>query len=163
VSSIRSKEGFRRCALGAALIVTLGVGGAACSTSSPKTAPLPTVAGFSETPTSTLRATPQKGAPAPAAAITAVSKYELAHGPKLGTWLLTAVRSSTADPAYVMFRVGPAAPNDTNVQAGYGFAHLAGSTWTVVGFGSDAVGCPPGAAGNAVVPPAVISSFGLSC
>jgi hypothetical protein len=145
---------------GAALIAMLALGATACSSSSKSTAStLP----FRETPTSTLSATPQKGTPAPAPALAAVNKYELAHGPKLGTWLITSVQASIADPTYVMFRINPSSPAVKNVQSGYGFVHRQGNTWTVVGFGSDSVGCPPGAAGNAVVPKPVISGFGFSC
>ena len=46
-------------------------------------------------------------------------------------------------------------------QGGYGFLHLANGTWSVVGFGSAQVGCPPGAPGNMVVPAAVLGGFGL--
>ena len=73
------------------------------------------------------------------------------------------MQASVADPTYVMFRISPASTKDTNVQGGYGFVHRQGTTWTVISFGSDAVGCPPGAPGNAVVPPPVISGFGFSC
>ena len=161
VSSIQAKVRVRPFLTGATLIVMLTVAATACSSSSKSTtSTFPT---FHETPTSTLSATPQKGTPAPAAALSAINRYELAHGPKLGTWLLTAVQASIADPTYVMFRINPASPKNTNVQSGYGFVHRQGTTWTVVGFGSDSVGCPPGAAGNAVVPKLVISGFGFSC
>jgi hypothetical protein len=161
VSSIQSKAGHRSPLLGAALIVMLAVGATACSTSSKHTsATLPV---FQETPTSTITATPQNGVPAPGAALAAINTYELKHGPALGTWLLTAVQASIADPTYVTFRISPASAKNTNVQAGYGFAHRLGAKWTVVSFGSDSVGCPPGAPGNAVVPARVISGFGLSC
>jgi Flp pilus assembly protein TadD len=161
VSSNQSKAGIRSRLLGAGLIALLAVAGSACSSSSKSTAT--TLPGPRETPTSTISATPQKGTPAPAAALAAINRYELKSGPALGTWLLTAVQASLADPTYVMFRISPASAKDTNVQGGYGFAHLKGGTWTVVGFGSDSVGCPPGAAGNAVVPALVISGFGFSC
>jgi hypothetical protein len=161
VSSIQSKAGNRSLLLGAALIVMLAVGASACSSSSKNTSN--SLPGFQETPTSTITGTPQKGRPAPGAALAAINTYELKHGPALGTWLLTAVQASIADPAYVMFRISPASAKDTNVQGGYGFARQQGSKWTVVSFGSDSVGCPPGAPGNAVVPARVISGFGLSC
>ena len=160
MSSIQSKAGNWSPLLGAALIVMLAVGASACSTSSKNTSnTLP----FQETPPSTLTATPQKGRPAPGAALAAINTYELKHGPALGTWLLTSVQASIADPAYVMYRISPASAKDTNVQGGYGFAHRQGEKWTVVSFGSDSVGCPPGAPGNAVVPVRVISGFGLRC
>jgi len=161
VSSIHSNAGIGPRLLGAALIVMLAAGATACSSSSKTTAT--TLPGFRETPTSTLTATPQKGKPAPGPALTAITTYELKHGPALGTWLLTSVQASVADPTYVMFRISPASTKDTNVQGGYGFVHRQGTTWTVISFGSDAVGCPPGAPGNAVVPPPVISGFGFSC
>jgi hypothetical protein len=162
VGSTQSNAGIRPRLLGAALILMLAAGATACSSSSKSTSTT-TLPGFRETPTSTITATPQKGKPAPGPALAAINSYELKHGPALGTWLLTAVQASIADPTYVMFRISPASAKDTNVQGGYGFAHQQGTKWTVVGFGSDGVGCPPGAAGNAVVPAAVITSFGFSC
>ena len=162
MSSLQPRVRTRPFVIGATLIALLAVGATACSSSSKSTAnTLP--GGFQETPTSTLSATPQKGTPAPAPALAAINKYELAHGPKLGTWLLTSVQASIADPSYVMFRINPSSPTVTNVQSGYGFVHRHGTTWAVVGFGSDSVGCPPGAAGNTVVPARVITGFGLSC
>ena len=161
MSTIESKAGIRPRLLGAALIVMLAAGATACSSSSKNTST--TLPGSQETPTSTITATPQKGKPAPGPALSAITTYELKHGPAIGTWLLTALQASIADPSYVMFRISPASAKDTNVQGGYGFVHRKGTTWTVVSFGSDAVGCPPGAAGNAVVPGRVISSFGFSC
>ena len=161
MSSIPLKALLRPRLLGAALIVMLAVGGSACSSSSKNTGT--TLPGFQETPTSTISAPPQKGTPAPGAALAAINTYELKHGPALGTWLLTAVQASIANPSYVMFRISPASTKDTNVQGGYGFAHRQGTKWTVVGFGSDKVGCPPGAPGNAAVPALVISGFGFSC
>jgi len=144
------------CAL---TITVLGFGVGACSSSSKPAAPPPTV----QTPLPTLPATPQRGNRAPELAVTAITRYETTHGPKLGTWLITSVQASKIDPSFVMYNISPAAPNDVNVQPGYGFAHRVGTTWTVVSFGSAAVGCPPGRPGNATIPPTVLSAFGLSC
>jgi len=143
----------------ALLIVAFGFGAAACSSSSKPTVPPPTF----QAPLPTLPAGTQLGNRAPEAAMTAINRYETTHGPKLGTWLLTAVQASKADASFVMYDISPAAPKDVNVQPGYGFAHRVGTTWTVVAFGSASVGCGPGRPGNATIPPTVLSSFGLRC
>jgi hypothetical protein len=77
--------------------------------------------------------------------------------------MITGSTVSSVDPSYVLFHIGPAAGYENTVQGGYGFVHGAGSSWTVIGFGSSEVGCPPGAAGNQVVPANVLTGFGLSC
>jgi hypothetical protein len=160
VSSTHSTTTFGLRSAGVMLIVALGLGVTACSSSSKTTtAPLPTVS----SPGPTITATKQVGNPAPQAAINAIQTYETKHGPALGTWLLTYVQDSKVDNKFVLYKIGPAAPKDTNVQAGYGFVHELGTTWGVVGFGTDQVGCPPGVPGNATIPPTVLSSFGLSC
>lgn len=145
------------------LIVVLGVGAAACSSSSKSastpTAALPTVS----SPGPTITATKQLGNPAPPAALAAIQDYEKKNGPALGTWLLTSVQESKVDKTFVMYRISPASATDTNVQNGYGFVHEVGTKWSVVSFGSDQVGCPPGAPGNATIPPTVLSSFSLVC
>jgi len=144
------------CAL---LIVALGFGVASCSSSKKAAAPTTTI----QVPLPTLRATPQRGTRAPEAAVTAITQYETKHGPKLGTWLITSAQGSTVDPSFVMYAISPANSTDVNVQPGYGFAHRVGSTWTVVAFGSAAVGCPPGVPGNATIPPTVLAAFDLRC
>lgn len=99
----------------------------------------------------------------PTAALTAITAYETAHGPGPGAWEITATQRSGVDPSYVLFKVGPAPGHENTVQGGYGFVHLSGGTWTVTGFGSSEVGCPPNNADNQTVPTAVLSGFGLSC
>jgi hypothetical protein len=99
----------------------------------------------------------------PTAALTAITAYETAHGPAAGTWVITSTQRSTIDPSYVLFKVGPAPGHENTVQGGYGFVHLSGGTWSVTGFGSSEVGCPPNNAENQAVPAAVLSGFGLSC
>ena len=99
----------------------------------------------------------------PAAATAAINSYETANGPAAGTWQITSSQVSKVDPSYVYFQIGPTAGHETTVQGGYGFAHLQSGTWSVIGFGSAQVGCPPGAAGNAVVPSTVLAEFGFSC
>jgi hypothetical protein len=99
----------------------------------------------------------------PAAATSAINAYEAANGPAAGTWVLASSSLSTVDPTYVYFRIGPAAGHENTVQGGYGFAHSSGGSWSVIGFGSADVGCPPGAAGNQVVPTNVLAEFGMSC
>src|SRR5580700_969995 len=145
VRNTQSTANIRLRWAGALLIVALGFGVGACSSSSKPAVPPPTV----QTPVPTLPAGQQKGNRAPDAALTAINRYEATHGPKLGTWLLTGVQASKVDASFVMYDISPAAPKDVNVQPGYGFAHRVGTTWTVVAFGSVAVGCGPGRPGNA--------------
>jgi hypothetical protein len=164
VTSTQSTANIRPRLAGALLIVVLGVGVAACSSSSKTSAPLgtvPTPPTQAQLP-STLAGT-QKGKPAPESAEEAITRYETKHGPKLGTWVITSVQASSSDPTFVMYRLSPASSKDTNVQGGYGFAHEVGTTWSVVAFGSSSVGCPPGVPGNATIPPTVLSTFDLTC
>jgi hypothetical protein len=165
VTSTQSNANIRPRLAGALLIVVLGVGVAACSSSSKTTTP--PLATVQTPPTqaqlpSTLAA-PQKGKPAPELAEAAITQYETKHGPKLGTWVITSLQASTSDPSFVMYRISPASAKDINVQGGYGFAHEFGGKWSVVAFGSSEVGCPPGAPGNATIPPTVLSTFDLTC
>jgi hypothetical protein len=143
-----------------ALAVTLGLGAAACSSSSkPGAVVEPTtsaIAGTSVPPGYTTQVT------VPNDAVNAIRVYEVKSGPPIGTWTITSVQVSAVDPAYVLYRITPT-PGHTNVQGGYGFAHKAGTTWSVVGFGTDAVGCPPGATGDKVIPAAVLGGFRLTC
>ena len=99
----------------------------------------------------------------PPAAVTTISSYEGAHGPSAGTWQISSAKLSTADPSYVYFQIGPAPGHESTVQGGYGFAHAQGGVWTVIGFGTSEVGCPPNNSQNAIVPTAVLSEFGLTC
>ena len=99
----------------------------------------------------------------PTAALTAITAYETAHGPGAGAWEITSTQRSSVDPSYVLFKVGPAPGHESTVQGGYGFVHLSGGAWSVIGFGSSEVGCPPNDAENQAVPTAVLSGFGLSC
>jgi hypothetical protein len=100
---------------------------------------------------------------APSAAIAAITSYETAHGPGAGTWQISSAELSTANSSYVFFRIGPAPGHQNTVQGGYGFALSQGGTWTVVGFGSSQVGCPPGNSQNQIIPSAVLAEFGVSC
>jgi len=97
------------------------------------------------------------------AAIAAINAYELHNGPPTGTWQVTSAEQSTVDPMYILFRIGPAPGHENQVQGGYGFAQGSGAAWSVIGFGSAGVGCPPGSTQAPVVPSAVLTGFGLSC
>ena len=146
---------------GTVLVVALGLGAAACSSSSKSGVSQPGsttsgVAGTSVPPGYAGQSA------APTAAVDAIRAYELKHGPAIGSWTITSVQVSAVDPTYVLYRIS-ATPGHTNVQPGYGFAHSEGTTWSVIAFGSDAVGCPPGAAGNRVVPTTVLAGFRVSC
>jgi hypothetical protein len=148
------------CAL--LLLPTLGLGATACSTSdkTAKTTPVQS--------TSTVAATsvpkgyvPGKEVPEPALA--AIRKHLTTNGPPLGTWVITSALVSTVDPTYVMFRISPGEGHEAEVEGGYGFAHNQGGNWTVTGFGTDAVGCPPGSAQNQPVPAKVLVAFSITC
>ena len=100
---------------------------------------------------------------APTALVTVITTYESAHGPAAGTWKISSVKVSTADPTYAYFRISPAPGHESTVQGGYGFAHSQGGVWSVIGFGTSEVSCPPDNSQNAAVPAAVLTEFGLSC
>jgi hypothetical protein len=112
--------------------------------------------------TSTSTTTPA-GSGVPSAAIAAITSYETTNGPAAGTWVIASTQVSTVDPSYVLFHIGPAPGHGDSVQGGYGFAHSSGGTWSVIGFGSAQVGCPPGGPQSPVIPTAVLSGFGLTC
>ena len=92
-----------------------------------------------------------------------INAWMAANGPTAGTWALTSTSISTVDPTYALFRIGPAPGYENSVQGGYGFVHQSGGTWTVTGFGSAGVGCPPGTATYPAVPAAVLAGFGVTC
>lgn len=117
----------------------------------------------SSTTPGTTTTTSGSGSTVPAAATSAIDAYETAHGPAAGTWVVASSALSTADPTYVFFKIGPAAGHENTVQGGYGFVHNAGGSWSVTGFGTSEVGCPPGATGNQLVPATVLAEFGVSC
>ena len=151
---------------GALLVVALGSGASACSSSS-KTATDNTPA-VNATTTSGLVGTSvpkgyEPGAGAPAAALAAVTAFVSKHGPPLGTWTITGMQVSRVDPTYLLFRVSPAQGHEADVQGGYGFAHNVNGKWTVTGYGTSEVGCPPGAPDNTPVPAPVIVGFSLTC
>ncbi len=99
----------------------------------------------------------------PASAVAAITAFETAHGPGVGTWQISSAKLSSADPSYVYFQIGPAPGHQSTVQGGYGFVHTQGGTWNVVGFGTSEVGCPPNNSQNGLVPTAVLTEFGVSC
>jgi peptidoglycan hydrolase-like protein with peptidoglycan-binding domain len=99
----------------------------------------------------------------PASAVAAITAFETAHGPGVGTWQISSAKLSSADSSYVYFQIGPAPGHQSTVQGGYGFVHTQGGTWNVVGFGTSEVGCPPNNSQNGLVPTAVLTEFGVSC
>jgi hypothetical protein len=98
-----------------------------------------------------------------AAAVTAITGWETANGPTIGTWVISSAVTSTVDSSYVLFKIGPASGYETSVQPGYGFAQSQGDQWVVIGYGSFAVGCSTSGSSNPVVPAAVMTAFGLAC
>ena len=117
----------------------------------------------STTTTTSAPATTTTAASAVSAVTAAVNAYQASQGILPAQYTLTSVAISTVDPTWARWSVGPSSNDQATFQGGYGFAHQSGGTWTVVGFGSAEVGCPPGAAGNAVVPAPVLSGFNLTC
>ncbi len=103
------------------------------------------------------------GSGVPSAATTAINTYQATNGPPAGTWIVTSSAVSSVDPTYVLFRIGPAPGHQNAVQGGYGFVHSSGDAWSVIGFGSAEVGCPPGTAQAPAVPAPVLAGFGISC
>ena len=118
---------------------------------------------LSTTTTSSPVTTTTTASAAPAAAIAAINAYETTNGPPAGTWQITSTQVSSVDSSYIMFRIGPAPGHQDSVQGGYGFVHDQLGTWTVVGFGSAQVGCPPGGPQAPIVPTSVLTGFGLAC
>ncbi len=98
-----------------------------------------------------------------AALTTAVVAFQTSQGVTQSKYHINKLVVSTVQPTWATFAVGPTSTDQATFQGGYGFLHLANGVWSVVGFGSAEVGCPPGAAGNMVVPTAVLSGFGLTC
>jgi hypothetical protein len=92
----------------------------------------------------------------------AVTSYETAQGVMQSEYTVGRLATSGVDPTWALFSLLPTA-GETNFQSGYGFAHMTSGSWTVVGFGSSMVGCPPGAKGNQVVPAKVLAGFNLAC
>jgi len=92
----------------------------------------------------------------------AIAAYETAQGVTASEYTIGHLQTSGVDSSWALFSLIPTA-GEVNFQNGYGFAHLTSGNWSVVGFGSSGVGCPPGAAGNQVVPAKVLAGFNLAC
>ncbi len=150
-----SADGVYGSVTKAKLIAAASAGTHVCSTSPSST----TTSSSAATTTTTAAAF----AGVPASAVAAITRYEATYGPAAGTWQISSAKLSSADPSYVYFRIGPTPGHENNVQGGYGFVHEQGGAWSVVGFGSSEVGCPPNNSQNAPVPAAVLAEFGLSC
>ncbi|MGA2838434.1 MAG: hypothetical protein ABSF84_17765 [Acidimicrobiales bacterium] len=93
----------------------------------------------------------------------AIDAFQAANGPATG-WEITSTQTSMVDPTYVLFKLGPAPGYEATYQGGYGFVHQQGAgTWSVIGFGTSAVGCTSGGSSTPAVSTAVMTGFGLSC
>lgn len=92
----------------------------------------------------------------------AVTAYESAVGVQPSQYSIGRLEVSGVDPSWALFSVLSTSTSDT-FHGGYGIAHMSGGNWSVVGFGSSNVGCPPGASGNHLVPAKVLDGFSLSC
>jgi len=165
VSTIRSAR--IRLVTGVALASALALGAGACSSSSKTTAS--TAPPTEATTTSGLVGTSvppgyKPGSkPVPPAALAVITTYLTKHGPPIGTWTITSIQVSTIDPTYVMYRISPASGHESEGATGYGFARSEGNKWVALGFGTDAVGCPPGAPDDPVVPTNVLVGFSITC
>ncbi len=153
------RAALRRRSILIASCAAVAVMAAGCSSgaSSPTSTPTTSASRTTPSPTTT------SGGSALAAATAAVVAYETANGPATSTWQITSTQVSSVDPSYVLFRIGPAPGHENDVQGGYGFVHNEAGAWTVIGFGSSEVGCPPGTAQTPVVPTPVLTGFGLTC
>jgi peptidoglycan hydrolase-like protein with peptidoglycan-binding domain len=142
----------------AKLLAAESAGTHVCSTS-----PSSTTTTSSSMPSTTTTAAAAAFPGVPTSAVTAITAYETTNGPGVGTWRISSAKLSSADPSYVYFQIGPAAGHENTVQGGYGFVHTQGGAWSVVGFGTSGVGCPPNNSQNALIPAAVLAEFGVSC
>ncbi len=116
-----------------------------------------------KTTTTTVPPTTTTIAPATATTLTAaVNAYESGQGVKTSEYTVNRLMTSGVDPTWALFTLLPAS-GEADFQGGYGFAHMTSGNWSVVGFGSSGVGCPPGATGNKVVPANVLAGFHLTC
>jgi hypothetical protein len=150
--SRRTPRWFRPAVLVSSAVLAVVV--SSCSSSSSQS---------SSTTTSSAVTSTTMASAAPAAATAAINAYETTNGPATGTWQITSTQVSTVDPSYILFRIGATPGHQDSVQGGYGFVRNKSGTWSVIGFGSAEVGCPPGSTQTPVVPSAVLGGFGLAC
>ena len=98
-----------------------------------------------------------------AAIVGAITKFQRSQGMKPAQWTIGSILVSTKDPTWAKFTVNATPDSQGTFQPGYGFAHRSGPTWSVTGFGTSDVGCPPGTSDNLVVPTNVMASFAMVC
>ena len=133
----------------------------ATSTSRPAATTAPTSTPSTGSGTSGSSTTATTGATNPVTA--AIDAFQTANGAATG-WQITSTQTSTVDPTYVLFKLGPAPGYESTYQGGYGFVHQqSAGTWSVIGFGTSAVGCTSGGPSTPAVSAAVMAGFGLSC
>ncbi len=131
---------------------------ATSTTNTPATTTPTSTPPTSTPPTSTPTTTGTTGA-----VTSAIDAFQAANGPASG-WEITSSQTSTVDPTYVLFKLGPAPGYEASYQGGYGFVHQQSSgTWSVIGFGTAGVGCTAGGSSAPTVPTTVLTGFGLSC
>jgi hypothetical protein len=113
------------------------------------------------TTTSTSEATSATISPSVTAALSGtINSYELAQGVPPGHYTIVKLQVSSVDPSWALFLLDP---NPNTYQGGYGFLHQTNAMWSVTGFGTALVGCPPASAGNQLVPAAVLAGFDQAC
>ena len=176
-ADFQSFYGFARKTGGSWKVVASGSSGVGCSPGAAGNAVVPSavLSEFGQTcpPSTTTTTTAATTTTAPPATTTtatsqqsaltaAVTAFQTSEGVPQSKYLVTKLQVSTVQPTWAIFSVGPSTTSKATFQGGYGFLHLSGGTWSVASFGSAQVGCPPGAAGNTVVPTAVLNGFGLA-
>ena len=131
-------------------------------TSAPTTVPLTAATTEPATTTTTTAPPPSSSTSAPSTPLPAqvppglqqaIQSYLMSQGYPPGSYQVSDVAISTADPTYADFAITPTKPNS---QPALGIAQMMGSQWSVVAFGSAMVGC-------GTVPPPVLGSFAISC
>ena len=157
----------RWCAAGwvAAAAIVL----AACGGGSPTSAPRPTTTTAGVAPrttaappvtTTTTTEAPTTTTSEQAALEAAITAFQASQGVPSSSYQIENVLVSTMDDTWAKFTAARSGTAGDTYQGGYGYLHQAGGTWTVVGFGTSAVGCSP-QSGN--VPAVVLSGFGTVC
>jgi len=111
-------------------------------------------------------ASPTAPPPNAIASITAaITAYQAAQGVNRADYSLSGVKVSSADASWAYFHAVPTAAGEATppgYQGGFGILHETNGGWEVTDFGTAGEGCGT-AADNPAVPPAVLSSFGLTC
>jgi hypothetical protein len=166
----RRHRATRWCIAATGSVVVAGIVLAACGSGPPTSAARPTTTTTGVEPRTTtalpVATTTTTGAPSTtttsvqAALVSAITAFQTSEGVPASSYQIANVSVSTMDDTWAKFAAARSATAGNTYQGGYGYLHQAGGTWTVVGFGTAAVGCSP-QSGN--VPAVVLSGFGTVC